>query len=77
MSRNIEMRQKVLINTDPQRRCYDGCHFSSELVWLDWEVLRYDVAEEDLERKLKFWTELNEDAVNARGEAAKREFRIV
>ena len=71
----ILMRCKTLVNTDPQRRCYDGCHFSSELVWTDWEILEHEIEESALDRRLKFWRELNDYAVSQRGESAKREFR--
>ena len=73
----IEFRTRTLVNTDPQRRCYNGCHYSSELVWKAWEVLHSGVSEESLERELKFWRELNEYAVNDRGPSAKRELRVV
>jgi hypothetical protein len=33
----VQFREKITINTDPQRRCYNGCHFSSEEVWTDWK----------------------------------------
>lgn len=29
-------RKKITINTDPQRRCYDGCNFSEKVVWSEW-----------------------------------------
>lgn len=77
MSYNIEVRSKILINTDPQRRCYNGCHFSSDLIWSQWELLNYDIPEEEVERKLKFWRELNDYAVKERGEDARREYRAV
>lgn len=32
----IWVRSKIVVNPDPQRRCYDGCHFSSESVWTGW-----------------------------------------
>ena len=35
-------RKQVEVNTDPGRRCYDGCHADSETVWSEWEeVCRY------------------------------------
>lgn len=71
----ILMRNRRLVNTDPQRRCYDGCHFSSELVWMPWEILESEVPEEKIEGKLKFWRDLNEYAVQARGDSAKSEFK--
>ena len=73
----IMHRKRILINTDPQRRCYNGCHFSSELVWTAWEELDYAATLEKAEARLKFWTELNDYAVSQRGEEAKSEFKIV
>lgn len=73
----IEQRKRALINTDPQRRCYNGCHFSSELVWTPWEFLVVDVPEEKVEWTLNWWRELNDYAVSERGQGAKREFRAV
>lgn len=69
----IMRRKKHLINTDPQRRCYNGCHFSSELVWGPWEVLEYGVR--DLVKRLTFWSELNDYAISERGEGARSEFK--
>jgi len=63
------------VNTDPQRRCYDGCHFSSELRWTDWEELEQPSAAK-AEARLKFWRELNEYAVKERGPSALREFKL-
>ena len=74
---NIEMRKQMLVNNDPQRRCYNGCHASTELVWTGWEVLEYDVPSERIEARMKFWRELNDYAISQRGEGARREFRAV
>lgn len=76
MSLVLRMRRQVLVNTDPQRRCYNGAHFSSELRWEDWEVLDSNVAPEKVDDTLKFWRELNEYAVGARGPAALCEFEV-
>ena len=78
MSQNvtIECRTIIEINTDPQRRCYYGCHFSTALVWSDWTVLDI-VPKGRIERRLQFWKELNDYAVSERGESARKEFRIV
>jgi hypothetical protein len=70
-------RECYEVNTDPQRRCYDGCHFSSEIVWTAWSTLDRLPNAEAAARKLKFWRELNDYAVSQRGEGAKREFKIV
>lgn len=69
-------RKRLLRNTDPQRRCYNGAHFSSEIVWTNWGVLDRLPTQEVAQRKLKFWTELNDYAVSSRGESARSEFKI-
>lgn len=33
----LHIRRGQTVNTDPQRRCYNGCHFSSRTDWEDWE----------------------------------------
>jgi len=71
----ILTRQQELINTDPQRRCYNGCHYKSELVWTVWEVLEYDIDESRIEERLKFWKDLNDYAVSQGGQRALREFK--
>ena len=72
---NIQSRTKVLVNTDPQRRCYNGCHFSSELVWTDWKVVDFDISEQKVEERITFWKELNDYAVSQRGKSAYSEFK--
>ena len=73
----IQQRKLIEVNTDPQRRCYYGCHASSELIWTAWEDLD-EAAEDKIQAKLEFWKELNDYAVSQRGEAnTKKEFRIV
>lgn len=72
----IFTRQKTLVNTDPQHRCYNGCHFSYEYRWAPWEVLHSGIPTDKVEDKLKFWVELNDYAVSQRGEGAKREFKV-
>lgn len=74
---DILYRRQYLVNTDPQRRCYNGCHFSSELRWTNWEVLESGVPPDKVEERLKFWTELNAYAVKERGEEARAEYKAV
>lgn len=74
---NIEFRVRRLVNTDPQRRCYNGCHYSSELQWTDWNTLENQVSEDAVTDRVKFWRELNDYAISERGEGARRELRIV
>jgi len=72
---SIECRDLILINTDPQRRCYNGAHFSSEFVWSGWYVIDWQIAEARLGKRLAFWRDLNEYAVSQRGKPARSEFR--
>jgi len=72
----LQRRQHKEVNNDPQRRCYNGCHFSTEIVVGPWEDLDYG-DKPKLERRLKFWTELNDEAVKDRGPGAKKDFRII
>jgi hypothetical protein len=51
-------RKKLIINTDPQRRCYNGCHFSSKEVWGDWELIGV-YSRENAESSLKTFKEIN------------------
>jgi len=61
----IYMREQILVNTDPQRRCYNGCNYSEELVWTPWEKLeseRFLEQSDDpnrMETRLSFWKTLN------------------
>jgi hypothetical protein len=75
----IQMRCRVEVNTDPQRRCYWGAHASSELVWTQWvdlESMKFMKPDTDPQERLKFWRELNDYAVSARGQSAKCEYRL-
>ena len=66
----------MLINTDPQRRCYNGCNYSEKLVWGPWEELCFVEEGADPQETINWWKELNDIAVRARGKEAEREFRI-
>ena len=77
MNYTIEYRQRIEVNTDPQRRCYYGVYYSSELRWTDWDWLQVEVPAEKVESRLTFWRELNEYAVSERGELARSEYRAV
>lgn len=77
MAYTIEHRKQILVNTDPQRRCYNGAHFSSELQWTQWGWLELNVKPEKLERRLEFWRELSEYAVSQRGPEGRSEYRAV
>ena len=72
----ILKRVRIEVNTDPLRRCYNGCHFSSEVIWSSWESLDSGLDRETAERRLRFWRELNDYAVSQRGKGARAEFKI-
>ena len=74
---NIKFRSAVEVNTDPQRRCYNGCHAKSEIQMSAWQLLVYNVKPEEVVTKLKFWRWLNDYAIKDRGESARREFIAV
>ena len=74
---NIEFRRLYEENTDPQRRCYNGCHAKSEWRWTEWEVLELGWSPEKAESRLNFWRELTAEAVKARGQSGQSEYRIV
>lgn len=73
----LQKRQQFLVNTDPQRRCYNGCHFSSELQWTVWENWESFLKPEDLPERMIFWRGLNDYAVSQRGTSeGVSEYRI-
>lgn len=39
MKHSLYFREKITVNTDPQRRCYNGCNFSEEEVWTSWDLV--------------------------------------
>jgi hypothetical protein len=71
----IKHRREVLVNTDPQRRCYNGCNFSEEWQWTAWSEIDCAIPESRLERRLEFWRELNDIAVEGRGRSAHSEYK--
>lgn len=50
---------QIEINTDPQRRCYNGCHAKSELVWTEWADLGHPVTYEDGMESIKLYEQIN------------------
>jgi len=77
ISNNIEARVRLTLNTDPQRRCYNGCHAKAEKRWTGWEILEIGISSNRVDGRLKFWRELNAYAVSQRGKGARTEFRVV
>lgn len=80
MSKEIQISKKVLVITDPQRRVYNGCPYSSEYQYKPFktlETLPNDISEEDAEKRLNFWIDLNNYAVSERGEGSRNKYRIL
>jgi hypothetical protein len=72
----IQCRTMIEVNTDPQRRCYNGCHAKTEIRWSSWVDLN-TTPNDRIEHRLKFWKDLNEYAVSQRGEVGTlQEFRV-
>ena len=39
MRTTVWTREQRIVNTDPERRCYNGCNFSEAKVWSAWRPL--------------------------------------
>lgn len=50
-----QSREKFEHNTDPRRRCYNGCHFSSEWRWSEWSTLGGAATEQEAEDSVARW----------------------
>lgn len=55
----VQFRKKIVINTDPERRCYDGCNFSEKLVWTEWADLCPFRNKEAAEESAAGWRNIN------------------
>ena len=56
MTYTLHIRRGILVNTDPQRRCYNGQHNSSRVDWGEWEpwFMSYPTRE-DAERAVRLF----------------------
>ncbi len=62
----IQSREQFEYNTDPQRRCYNGCHASSGWRWTKWGTLYSVKTEDEAKESVKSWRHLNRDVKNRR-----------
>ena len=62
----VQSREAFEYNTDPQRRCYHGCHFSSEWQWGPWCTLGGEATMEAAEASAQGWRDLNKGVKNRR-----------
>lgn len=60
-------RKRVTKNTDPQRRCYNGCNFSEETVWTEWYKIADYRSREAAEGSVTTFQTINPD----------REYKII
>lgn len=54
----IAWRRKIIVNTDPQRRCYNGCNFSEEERWTNWATFGV-YSKEDGESSIVTFKQIN------------------
>ena len=73
----IEISTQHIIITDPQRRVYNGCIHSYETNYTPFEVLESEIPKDKIDKRLRFWTNLNDYAVSQRGEGSRNKYRIV
>jgi hypothetical protein len=55
----LQVRKKVEVCTDPQRRCYDGVWASSKWVWTEWSDVYRPRTREDAEDSVRTYREIN------------------
>lgn len=78
MTCTIQYKLLQEVNTDPQRRCYNGCHAKSELIWSSWVSIDWNIKPEAVDERLAFWKDLNAYAVSQRGIVnTKKEFQVI
>lgn len=59
MKYTLEFRKRITINTDPQRRCYDGAYLSSEEVWTEWAEVYSSANREGLQDSADTFKRIN------------------
>ena len=57
----VMFRKKITINTDPQRRCYNGCNFSEKTIWSEWGHIVNLPTREAAEESAKTYKLINPD----------------
>lgn len=62
----VQSREQFEHNTDPQRRCYNGCHARSEWVWSAWCTLSIWPTEVEARESAERWRHYNRDVKTRR-----------
>lgn len=52
-------RKRIIVNTDPQRRCYDGVNFSERIEWTEWAHVADYSTPEDAQAAAATFQEIN------------------
>jgi hypothetical protein len=73
----IEISRQHTVLTDPQRRVYNRCIYSSAQIFTEFEVLESEIPPEKISERLAFWVDLNNYAVSQRGETSRNKYRAV
>jgi hypothetical protein len=55
----VSVRKQIEVNTDPQRRCYHGCHAKSEMVWTEWAHICTYSTREDADESAALFKSVN------------------
>ena len=58
------------------RSRYNVSDYGVEYQWRPWELLVIGIDARDISDRLQFWRELNQDAVEARGPSALRQYKL-
>ena len=72
----IQISRQYTALTDPQRRVYNGCTYSSKQAFTPFETLESGLSQEEVDQRLAFWVDLNNYAVSQRGENSRNKYRI-
>lgn len=60
MAFELWVRRPMTVNTDPQRRCYNGVNFSEEEIWSDWSLVSpYYTSEASARSSAETFKEIN------------------
>lgn len=55
----VWVRKPMIVNTDPQRRCYNGCNFSERVEWSEWCQVAGYASKEDAESAIATFQSIN------------------
>lgn len=71
----IQRRHTIMMNDDPQGRCYNGAYFKSSYQWTGWYDLQPMETKAKAIEAVDYFRELNDYAVLCRGKQATAQYR--